>query len=110
MLASLATVVGSNQVVTDPDVLAGRSVDLIEAPQPRLSRDYECSNAKLSGTLGFTPRQSVLAAATAVTGCSAGQVAETANIVPTILGVDAQTPDGSLLIRNLHIAYDTPAG
>src|SRR4051795_4657040 len=27
MLASLATVVGSNQVVTDPDVLAGRSVD-----------------------------------------------------------------------------------
>src|ERR1700712_239640 len=27
MLASLAAVVGSNQVVTDPDVLAGRSVD-----------------------------------------------------------------------------------
>ncbi|GAB2995696.1 FAD-binding oxidoreductase [Mycobacterium bourgelatii] len=27
MLASLATVVGSNHVVTDPDVLAGRSVD-----------------------------------------------------------------------------------
>src|SRR6476619_5466924 len=27
MLASLAAVVGSNQVITDPDVLAGRSVD-----------------------------------------------------------------------------------
>jgi nucleoside-diphosphate-sugar epimerase len=44
--------------------MAGRSVDLIEAPEPRLSRDYECSNSKLAGTLGFTPRYSVLAAAT----------------------------------------------
>jgi nucleoside-diphosphate-sugar epimerase len=44
--------------------LAGRNVDLIEVPEPRLTRDYECSNSKLSSTLGFTPRQSVLAAAT----------------------------------------------
>jgi nucleoside-diphosphate-sugar epimerase len=44
--------------------MAGRTVDLIEAPEPRLMRDYECSNAKLSSTIGFTPRHSVLAAAT----------------------------------------------
>ena len=30
--------------------LAGRDVDLIEAPAPKLQRDYECSNAKLSTT------------------------------------------------------------
>jgi nucleoside-diphosphate-sugar epimerase len=44
--------------------MAGRSVDIIEAPAPRLSRDYECSNAKLSSTVGFIPRRSVLGAAT----------------------------------------------
>jgi nucleoside-diphosphate-sugar epimerase len=42
----------------------GRSVDLVEAPEPALKRDYECSNAKLSTTLGFIPRHSVLDAAT----------------------------------------------
>jgi nucleoside-diphosphate-sugar epimerase len=44
--------------------MAGRTVDIIEAPEPRLSRDYECSNAKLSNTIGFSPRRSVLGAAT----------------------------------------------
>jgi nucleoside-diphosphate-sugar epimerase len=44
--------------------LAGRQVDLIETPAPSLARDYECSNAKLSTTLGFIPRHSVLEAAT----------------------------------------------
>jgi nucleoside-diphosphate-sugar epimerase len=44
--------------------LAGRDVDLIEVPAPKLQRDYECSNAKLSTTLGFIPRRSVLEAAT----------------------------------------------
>jgi len=44
--------------------MAGTDVDLIEVPEPSISRDYECSNAKLSSTLGFIPRQSVLAAAT----------------------------------------------
>ena len=28
--------------------------------RPRLTRDYECSNAKLSMRLGFVPRHSVL--------------------------------------------------
>jgi nucleoside-diphosphate-sugar epimerase len=44
--------------------LAGRDVDLVEVAAPELQRDYECSNAKLSTTLGFIPRHSVLDAAT----------------------------------------------
>ena len=34
------------------------------SPAPKLTRDYECSNAKLSTTLGFIPRHSVLEAVT----------------------------------------------
>ena len=44
--------------------ITGREVRLEETPPPRLTRDYECSNAKLSTTLGFIPRHSVLEAAT----------------------------------------------
>jgi nucleoside-diphosphate-sugar epimerase len=44
--------------------LAGRPIELEEVPAPRLTRDYECSNAKLSATLGFVPRHSVLDAVT----------------------------------------------
>jgi nucleoside-diphosphate-sugar epimerase len=40
--------------------LAGRSVTLEEIPAPTLTRDYECANAKLSTSLGFIPRRSVL--------------------------------------------------
>lgn len=46
----------------------GRTVDLVEAPASKLQRDYECSNAKLSTTLGFIPRRSVLEAATDLVG------------------------------------------
>jgi nucleoside-diphosphate-sugar epimerase len=42
--------------------LTGRSVSLEEVPAPTLTRDYECANAKLSTTLGFIPRRSVLEA------------------------------------------------
>jgi nucleoside-diphosphate-sugar epimerase len=42
--------------------LMGRKVDLVEVPQPELTRDYECSNAKLSMTLGFSPKRSVVEA------------------------------------------------
>jgi nucleoside-diphosphate-sugar epimerase len=42
--------------------LTGRTVRLEEVPAPTLTRDYECSNAKLSTTLGFIPRHSVLEA------------------------------------------------
>lgn len=51
-------VAGSVQIVT------GRAIGLEETPAPKLTRDYECSNAKLSMTLGFIPRHSVLDAVT----------------------------------------------
>jgi len=43
--------------------LLGKTVELEEVEAPKLTRDYECSNAKLSTTLGFIPRHSVLEAA-----------------------------------------------
>jgi nucleoside-diphosphate-sugar epimerase len=42
--------------------LMGRNVKLVEVPAPALTRDYECSNAKLSMTLGFNPTHSVVQA------------------------------------------------
>jgi len=48
--------------------LAGRHVTLEEAGQPRLTRNYECANAKLSTALGFIPRRSVLEAVTDLLG------------------------------------------
>jgi nucleoside-diphosphate-sugar epimerase len=42
--------------------LTGRGVTLREEPAPALTRNYECANAKLSTTLGFIPRRSVLEA------------------------------------------------
>lgn len=42
--------------------LLGRTVRLSDAPAPRLTRDYECSNHKLSQRLGFTPCRSVVEA------------------------------------------------
>lgn len=44
--------------------LTGRQVKLEEAPAPSLTRDYECTNAKLADVLGFVPRHSVLDAVT----------------------------------------------
>ena len=41
--------------------LLGKSVKLDEAPAPKLTRDYECSNAKLAA-LGFNPSRSVVEA------------------------------------------------
>jgi nucleoside-diphosphate-sugar epimerase len=51
-------VAGSVRLVT------GRTIELEEVPAPKLTRDYECSNSKLSVTLGFIPRYSVLEAVT----------------------------------------------
>src|SRR4051812_3490824 len=42
--------------------LLGRTVELIEVPAPALTRNYECSNSKLSMTLGFSPTRSVVEA------------------------------------------------
>jgi nucleoside-diphosphate-sugar epimerase len=48
--------------------LLGRNVELVEAPAPKLTRDYECSNAKLSMTLGFNPTRSVVEAVSDLLG------------------------------------------
>jgi nucleoside-diphosphate-sugar epimerase len=42
--------------------LLGRRVELVEAPAPRLNRNYECSNVKLSSHVGFIPSRSVVQA------------------------------------------------
>ena len=51
-------------IVSGSVQLAGRSVTLEEVPSLSLTRNYECANAKLSTTLGFIPRRSVLEAVT----------------------------------------------
>jgi dTDP-4-dehydrorhamnose reductase len=48
--------------------LAGRPISLTEVEAPALLRDYECANAKLSQTLGFIPRRSVLEAVSELLG------------------------------------------
>jgi nucleoside-diphosphate-sugar epimerase len=42
--------------------LLGRRVELVEVPAPELTRNYECSNEKLSMKLGFSPTRSVVEA------------------------------------------------
>jgi hypothetical protein len=42
----------------------------------------------------------------ALAGCSAGQVAETALLDTPIAGVDTQTADGSVLVRNAQVEYN----
>lgn len=49
-------------------------------------------------------------AAIALAGCSAGQVAETSLKKPSVYGVNAESSDGSVFIRNLAVAYDGTAG
>jgi nucleoside-diphosphate-sugar epimerase len=46
----------------------GEPIELEEVPAPKLNRNYECANAKLSTTLGFIPRLSVLEAVTDLLG------------------------------------------
>ena len=64
-------------------------------------------------TLG-TRRVALLASAAAVAvalaGCSAGQVAETSLKRPSNQGVNTQNNTGSVVIRNLAVSYNGPAG
>ena len=46
----------------------------------------------------------------ALSGCSAGQVAETAILQSPVSGLNTQSPDGGLLIRNLQVVYNNPLG
>jgi hypothetical protein len=61
------------------------------------------------------PAGALLAGSAAVvvallSGCGAGQVTETTTIVPPLTGIDGQTADGSLAVRDVTIAYPGPAG
>ena len=49
-------------------------------------------------------------AVVALAGCSAGQVAETALLKAPVSGLNTQSPDGTLLIRNLQVLYNGPEG
>jgi hypothetical protein len=51
-----------------------------------------------------------MAAVIALAGCSAGQVAETAMLKAPVSGLNTQSPDGSLLIRNLQVVYNGSDG
>ncbi|MCO8274446.1 hypothetical protein M1L60_28000 [Actinoplanes sp. TRM 88003] len=46
----------------------------------------------------------------ALAGCSAGQVAETALLQAPISGLNTQSPDGRVQIRNLQVDYTDPEG
>ncbi|GAC1305489.1 MAG: NAD(P)-dependent oxidoreductase [Vulcanimicrobiaceae bacterium] len=52
----LAMLVAGSLSLLDPPI----RVELEEAPQPKLVRNYRMSNAKLSAALGFTPSRTVL--------------------------------------------------
>lgn len=61
------------------------------------------------------PAGALLAGSAAVvvallSGCGAGQVTETTTIVPPLTGIDGQTADGSLAVRDVTVAYPGPAG
>jgi hypothetical protein len=49
-------------------------------------------------------------AVTALMGCSAGQVTQTSSGVSSVSGLNTQTDDGSVLIRNLAVSYHGTAG
>ncbi len=46
----------------------------------------------------------------ALAGCSSGQVAETALLKTPISGLNTQSPDGRLQVRNLQVVYNNPEG
>ena len=51
-----------------------------------------------------------VAAAATLSGCGAGQIAETALKNPSVYGVNTDAADGSLSIRGLAVAYNGPEG
>jgi hypothetical protein len=51
-----------------------------------------------------------MVAVIALAGCSAGQVAETAILKAPVSGLNTQSPDGGLQIRNLQVLYNGTEG
>lgn len=52
----------------------------------------------------------VATASMLLSGCSAGQVAETARKVPSLGGVNAQSENGAYKVRNVSVDYLSPEG
>ncbi|MFC0030752.1 hypothetical protein ACFFMM_14615 [Micromonospora chaiyaphumensis] len=50
------------------------------------------------------------AASLLLTGCGAGQVAETANKIPSVQGINVQTPDNLYKVRGLYLEFPGPEG
>ncbi|MGR6322524.1 hypothetical protein Q2K19_12975 [Micromonospora soli] len=50
------------------------------------------------------------AASLLLSGCGAGQVAETANKIPSVQGVNVQTPDNLFKVRGLYVQYPGAEG
>ncbi|WFE37180.1 hypothetical protein [Micromonospora sp. WMMD998] len=50
------------------------------------------------------------AASLLLSGCGAGQVAETANKIPSVQGVNVATSDNLYLVRGLYVQYPGPDG
>ncbi|MFJ8581923.1 hypothetical protein [Micromonospora sp. NPDC093277] len=63
-----------------------------------------------SGRAALLLAGTAAAASLLLSGCGAGQVAETAINVPSVQGVNVQTPDFNFLVRGLHVQYPGTEG
>ncbi|MFD2766641.1 copper chaperone PCu(A)C [Micromonospora eburnea] len=63
-----------------------------------------------SGRAALLLAGTAAAASLLLSGCGAGQVAETSIKVPSVQGVNVQTPDFNFLVRGLHVLYPGTEG
>lgn len=50
------------------------------------------------------------AASLLLSGCGAGQISETAKKIPSVQGINVQTPDNLYAVRGLYVQYPGPEG
>ncbi|MEU0151125.1 hypothetical protein [Micromonospora fulviviridis] len=63
-----------------------------------------------SGRAALLLAGTAAAASLLLSGCGAGQVAETANKIPSVQGVNVQTPDNLYKVRGLYLEFPGPEG
>ncbi|MFC4146681.1 hypothetical protein ACFO0M_10475 [Micromonospora mangrovi] len=63
-----------------------------------------------SGRAALLLAGTATAASLLLSGCGAGQVAETANKIPSVQGVNVQTPDNNFKVRGLYVQYPGAEG
>lgn len=63
-----------------------------------------------SGRAALLLAGTAAAAGLLLSGCGAGQVAETANKIPSVQGVNVQTSDNLFKVRGLYVQYPGPEG